>query len=156
MFRRVAASVGIAVVSFGLLAGGLRSSKAGEPGNPLIGGWRAENYHLRDGTEYPLLGQILFTEKNFNVLYIVVKEGKPQRGSGEGGDYTVEGNNVTFIHHYIASTPAEAIQGLKAQALRAFKWDKDLVEASTFKVDGEHMTLFMPSGNQLTWTRTSR
>ncbi len=155
MLKGILAPLCLVVVTLGLTAAGASSSRAAEPANPLIGGWRAEHYYLKDGSDYPLLGQILFTEKNFTVIYIVVKDGKPQRGSGEGGDYAVEGNHVTFIHHYIASTPAKAITGLKAQTLEAKKWEKDLVEPSTFEVKEDHMTLFMPSGNRLTWTRIS-
>jgi len=89
------------------------------------------------------------------VIYIAVKDGKTQRGCGEGGDYTVEGNQVTFIHYYITCTPAQAITGLKEQTLEAKKWDKDLVEPSAFAVQEDHTTLFMPSGNRLTRTRAS-
>lgn len=151
----------IAVAALGIASLGAGGALPAEPSlprqapNPLIGGWQAEHYYLKDGSDYPLLGQILFTRKNWTVLYIVVKDGKPQRGSGEGGDYTVEGNKVTFVHHFIASTPADGIPGLKAQELRAWRWDKELVEGATFDVKGEQMTLFMPSGNRLTWTRSS-
>jgi len=156
MFKLVVTSVAIGIISLGMHASRASQSASPEPAGPLIGGWQAEHYYLKDGSNYPLLGQILFTEKNWMVIYIVVKDGKPQRGSGEGGDYIVNGNNVTFVHHYIVSTPADAIAGLGAQQLRAFKWDKELVEASTFEVKGDRMTLFMPSGNRLTWTRSSR
>jgi hypothetical protein len=155
MLKRNIASLSLAAVSWAVLAIGASATRAAEPGNPLIGGWRAEHYYLKDGSDYPLLGQILFTEKNFQVIYIVVQDGKPQRGSGEGGDYTVEANNVTFIHHYIAAPEAPAIKGLKAQTKEAKKWEQDLVEHSTFDVKGDELTLFMPSGNRLTWTRIS-
>jgi hypothetical protein len=124
-------------------------------GNPLVGGWKADHYYLKDGSSYPLLGQILFTRNNWTVLFIVVKDGKPQRGSGEGGDYTVDGNKVVFIHHYVASTPAPAIAGLKEQPARALEWEPSHAENSTFDVQGDRLTLFMPSGNRLTWTRSS-
>jgi hypothetical protein len=123
--------------------------------NPLLGGWKAEHYYLKDGSSYPLLGQILFTRKNWTVLFIVVKDGKAQRGSGEGGDYTVDGNKVVFIHHYVASTPAPAIAGLKEQPARALEWQPSHAESSRFDVQGDRLTLFMPSGNRLTWTRSS-
>jgi hypothetical protein len=123
--------------------------------NPLIGGWKADTYFLKDGSNYPLVGQILFTEKTWSVLFIVMKDGKSQRGSGEGGEYTVEGNHVTFIHHFMISTAAPEIPGLKEQPMRALEWDKANVEVSTFEVAGDRMTLFMPSGNRLTWTRSS-
>jgi hypothetical protein len=123
--------------------------------NPLVGGWKAENYYLKNGSSYHLLGQILFTSRNWTVLFIVVKDGKPQRGSGEGGDYTVDGNKVVFTHHYVASTPAPAIAGLKEQPARALEWEPSHAENSTFDVQGDRLTLFMPSGNRLTWTRSS-
>jgi hypothetical protein len=123
--------------------------------NALIGGWQAQKYFLKNGSEYPLLGQILFTQKNWTVLYLVVVDGKPQRGSGEGGDYTVEGDSVTFIHHFMVSTPADAIPGLKAQPQRSLQWDPPNVEPARFEVKGDQLTLFMPSGNRLTWTRSS-
>jgi hypothetical protein len=151
----------VAVMALAITAVGIHGVRAAESaspalaGNPLIGGWKADHYYLKDGSNYPLLGQILFTRKNWTVLFIVVKDGMPQRGSGEGGDYTVDGNKVVFVHYYIVSTPAPAIAGLTEQPLRAMEWDKSRVEASTFDVQGDRMTLFMPSGNRLTWTRTS-
>lgn len=123
--------------------------------NPLIGGWKADTYFLKDGSNYPLLGQIIFAEKNWSVLFIVLQDGKPQRGSGEGGDYKVDGKNLTFIHHFMISTLAPAIPGLKEQPMRSMEWDKEVVEESSFEVVGDRMTLFMPSGNRLTWTRSS-
>ena len=123
--------------------------------NPLIGGWKADTYFLKDGSTYPLLGQIIFGEKNWSVLYIVLQDGKPQRGSGEGGDYVLDGKNLTFIHHFMISTLAPAIPGLKEQPMRSLQWEKDLVEPASFEVVGDRMTLFMPSGNRLTWTRSS-
>lgn len=131
------------------------SSRPPSDGNPLVGGWKADHYYLKDGSSYPLLGQILFTSRNWTVLFIVVQDGKPQRGSGEGGDYTVDGNKVMFTHHYVASTPAPAIPGLKEQQARALEWEPSHSENSTFAVQGDHLTLFMPSGNRLTWTRSS-
>jgi hypothetical protein len=126
------------------------------PENPLIGGWLAQSYYLKDGTEYPLLGQILFTRSNWTVLYIVVVDGKPQRGSGEGGEYTADENAVTFVHHYIASTPAPSVPGLKAQPQRTWQWEPAVTEASSFEIKGDQLTLFMPSGNRLTWVRSSK
>jgi hypothetical protein len=83
--------------------------------NPLIGGWTADTYFLKDGFTYPLLGQIIFGEKNWSVCCIVLENGKPQRGSGEGGDYVGGGKNLTFTHHFMISTSAPALPGLKEQ-----------------------------------------
>jgi hypothetical protein len=134
---------------------GADSMPSASVGNSLVGGWKADHYYLKDGSSYPLLGQILFTRNNWTVLFIVVKDGKPQRGSGEGGDYTVDGNKVVFVHHYVASTAAPAITGLKEQAARALEWEPSHAESSTFDIQGDRLTLFMPSGNRLTWTRSS-
>jgi hypothetical protein len=62
---------------------------------------------------------------------------------------------VVFIHHFVASAPAPAIAGLKEQQLRAMEWEPSHAEDSTFDVQGDRLTLFMPSGNRLTWTRSS-
>jgi hypothetical protein len=151
----------VALLALGITSLGTARARAADPmpspsvGNPLVGGWKADHYYLKDGSGYPLLGQILFTRNNWTVLFIVVKDGKPQRGSGEGGDYTVDGNKVVFVHHYVASTPAPAIAGLKEQPARALEWEPSHAENSTFDVQGDRLTLFMPSGNRLTWTRSS-
>jgi hypothetical protein len=154
--RTFVALLALGITSLG--TDGVRAADSMPPpsvGSPLVGGWKADHYFLKDGSSYPLLGQILFTRNNWTVLFIVVKDGKPQRGSGEGGDYTVDGNKVVFIHHYVASTGAPAIAGLKEQASRALEWEPSHAENSTFDIQGDRLTLFMPSGNRLTWTRSS-
>jgi hypothetical protein len=151
----------VTLLTLGIASLGTSGARAADPSphspgrNPLIGGWKADHYYLQDGSSYPLLGQILFTSSNWTVLFIVVQDGKPQRGSGEGGDYAVDGNKVVFTHRYVASTPAPAIPGLKEQQARALEWEPSHAENSTFVVQGDRLTLLMPSGNRLTWTRSS-
>jgi hypothetical protein len=143
----------IAVVTLLTLIAPARAATA------LEGSWKADRYYLKNGSEYPAAGQILFTGNQFSVVYLVLKDGKPQRGSGEAGDYSVDGEKVVFTHRYLVTTPAEAIPGLEQQQLHHAERsasDPTTIERATFKIEGERLTLFFPSGNRLTWTRLAK
>ena len=123
----------------------------------LRGSWRAESYTMKDGTiTYPARGQIIFSEKDWTVLFFTIKDGVVARGSGEGGFYETSGDKLVFFHRFFAGPAFEAIPGLKAQKGEARINETPKREETTYKIEGDHLTInFGPSGNKLTWIRSS-
>ena len=123
----------------------------------IQGAWQVESYILENGTELDVTGLIFFSESDWTVLFFVVDdEGEPRRGSGEGGDYRIEGDQLEFTHFYHLST-GEAFGGLPAAPLRMNVASKEDAAAEPCRVEvGEtEMTIFFPSGNQMTFIRRS-
>ena len=82
------------------------------------GAWEAERYLLKDGTEHTVSGRIFFTDRDWTVLFFVMSaDGKPQRGSGEGGTYTLSEDHLVFTHLYHLSA-GEEMEGLPTTDLR--------------------------------------
>ena len=133
----------------------LSRAEASETPN-IRGAWHPELYQLKDGTKHPVTGLIFFAEKDWSVLYFVMDEQGPQRGSGEGGTYTLDGNRLVFSHLYNFSA-GKALKGLPASDL-SMKVKKP-IEASpepcTIEVKGDILTIFFPSGNLMTFRRSS-
>jgi hypothetical protein len=123
----------------------------------LRGGWQAESYTMASGKRYEIRGQILFVEKNWTVLFMTMDNGKVVRGSGEGGTYAVSGNHLTFTHRYWVMPPFDAIPGLKEQKSRVETLGNGpkYVEAATYEIRDNRLTLHMPSDNTLTFVRSS-
>ena len=141
---------------------GTTASRAAAPGPraeavDVRGAWRAERYLLKDGHEYPVRGQILFTENNWSVLFFVIgPDGTLQRGSAEAGSYTITGDQLVFTHFYLLTNEAPAIPGLKAQALRLrdIEPDQRPREPVTVERHGDQLTIhFGPSGNHMSFVR---
>jgi hypothetical protein len=123
----------------------------------VAGAWRTERYILRDGSQHPLDGLIFFTEKDWTVLFFVLDgEKEPQRGSGEGGTYTLDGEHLTFTHVYHLSA-GKQLGSLAASPLRM---EIDHLDPSTepcrVEIEGERMVIFFPSGNKIDFRRSSR
>ncbi len=124
----------------------------------IRGAWQADSYLLEDGAEHEVEGQIFFTGSDWTVLFFVIDEdGEPQRGSAEGGTYTLDDNRLVFTHHHNLSF-GNAVPGLPAAPLRMRVADAG--DASTepceIELDGDRLTLQFPSGNAMTFRRSSR
>jgi hypothetical protein len=123
----------------------------------LRGSWQAESYTMKDGTiTYPARGQIIFSDKDWTVLFFTIKGGVVARGSGEGGFYETSGDKLVFFHRFFAGPAFEAIPGLKAQKGEARINETPIREETTYKIEGDRLTInFGPSGNKLTWIKSS-
>lgn len=118
------------------------------------GAWRAEEYVLASGPTHPLRGHIMFAGGDWNVLFFVLDaDGVPVRMSAEGGTYTLHGEDLVFTHLYFAAKGAE-VEGLPEALFEMRALDGGgAEEAATVSVDGDHLTLFFPSENRMTFTR---
>lgn len=135
----------------------IQSTRASAAGD-LRGGWQAESYLMKGGQiSYPIRGQIIFSERDWTVLFFTMKDGKLVRGSGEGGYYEASGANLVFFHRFFAGPAFEAIPGLKAQEAAAQVKEPPVREETTYEIHDNRLTIhFGPSGNTLTWLRSSR
>ena len=123
----------------------------------ILGAWSAESYILKDGSELDVEGLIFFSQKDWSVLFFVKDEhGAVRRGSGEGGTYELEANELTFTHFYNLSA-GDPVASLPSSPLRMSV--KDAAEAATepcvVDVGETSMTIHFPSGNRMKFTRSS-
>ena len=122
----------------------------------LAGVWQAATYILMDGTEHPVVGKIFFTEHDWTVLFFVLDEsGVTRRGSGEGGKFTLTGDQLVLTHRYHLSA-GEAMPGLAASELRMVARGPDTSapeEPCQVIRNGNRLQLNFPSGNAMTFNR---
>ena len=125
----------------------------------IRGAWKPETYRLKSGPVHEVTGLITFTEKDWSVLYFIVTEEGPQRGSGEGGTYTLDGDKLTFRHLYNLSG-GHAVDGFEASELSMRVRPEDAADAPaepcTITIEEDLLTIFFPSGNQIIFRRSSR
>ena len=130
--------------------------QSGAPG-VLVGAWKTQTYTLKDGPTHNVEGMIFFTESDWSVLFFVVDDdGNPQRGSAESGTYELDGEALTFTHLYNAAGGA-AVEGLAASEWRMRINERRQAPAEATRIDlsGERLTIHFPSGNHMTFTRSS-
>ena len=125
----------------------------------LRGAWRPETYLLRDGAKHAVDGSLFFTASDWTVLFFVKgADGRPQRGSGEGGTFERHGSQLVLWHHYHLSA-GQAMEGLPESALRMAAADPTAepgsAELCRFEIAGGVLTLRFPSGNAMTFRRSS-
>ena len=112
----------------------------------------------KDGPAHQVTGLITFTDKDWSVLFLVVKDKEPLRGSAEGGTYTLEGDKLVFRHLYNLSGGG-AVEGMAASDLtmkaRDPKAEDVPAEPCTIQVKNEVLTIFFPSGNQMIFRRST-
>jgi len=108
------------------------------------------------GDVHDVRGRIVFTERDWQVLFFVVDEaGELRRGSGEGGSYELQDGQVVFTHLFNLSV-GEEMPGLPASGLRMIARGSDddaPLEPTDLRVEGEVLTLHFPSGNRMTFRR---
>lgn len=124
----------------------------------IRGAWKPESYRLKSGPVHEVTGLISFTEKDWSVLFFIVTDEGPQRGSGEGGTYTLDGDKLTFRHLYNLSG-GHAVDGFEASELSMRVRPPDAEDAPaepcTITIEEDLLTIFFPSGNQMTFRRSS-
>ena len=122
------------------------------------GSWKPETYRLKSGPVHEVTGLITFTEKDWSVLFFIVTDEGPRRGSGEGGTYALDGDKLTFRHLYNLSG-GHAVDGFEASDLSMKVRPKDAEDAPaepcTIAIEEDLLTIFFPSGNQMTFRRSS-
>jgi hypothetical protein len=154
---RTAAMSGIIVLAAALGGAAARRSGAAPADRAdLRGAWRSEVYTLKDGTRHEMPGLLMFTKTDWTTLWLITTDGKPVRGAGEGGTYVVSADKLTLTHLFNVSG-GEAVTGLPATPLRleVNAAGTAPTEPCTFTVDGARLVIHFPSGNQITFSRSS-
>ena len=109
----------------------------------LQGAWEAEQYHLAGGDHHPLRGRIIFTTRDWQVLFFVMDGEEARRGSGEGGRYTLQDGQLTFEHLFHLSA-GEEMAGLPASPLTLTARSGDgPLEPTEVEIEGDRLTLFL-------------
>lgn len=147
----------VALVACVILAGSSGGAQSAA-GPDIRGGWNAELYTLKTGERHPLKGLIVFTATDWSVTFFVTANGqRPQRASAEGGTYTREGTALVFRHLYNFSA-GTALPGLPASPMRMDVHNPQTapLEPVTLTVDVERLTIAFPTGNTMTFRRSSR
>ena len=127
------------------------------PTADLRGAWHPKTYTLKDGTSHPVSGLIVFTDRDWIVVFLVTPDGRtPKRGSGEAGTYTFAGDKLVFTHRYNLSG-GDAVPGLPADPFQMNLHDAASAptEACTVEQAGDRMTIRFPSGNAMTFERAA-
>ncbi len=131
---------------------------AAQANDDTRGAWHADTYLLEGGTEHVVEGLIFFTGSDWTVLFFVTdEEGEPQRGSAEGGRYTLDGSRLVFTHQYNLSF-GNPVPGLPVAppTLRIADGAEAATEPCRMELQGDRLTLHFPSGNSMTFRRSSR
>ena len=127
-------------------------------GPDIRGGWQTEMYALKTGERHPVKGMIFFTATDWSVTFFVTPDGQaPQRAAAEGGTYTLDGTKLVLRHLYNFSNGA-ALPGLPASPMLMAIQNRATasLEEVTVAVDVERLTLSFPSGNTMSFRRSSR
>lgn len=125
------------------------------PAHPIEGTWQPETYLLADGSRHEVTGRIFFVDGEWTVLFFVLEDGTPVRGSAEGGAYELDGNRLTF-HHAFQLAGGERIDGVpRAPDLAVRDAAAAPREPTTVAFDADHMTIEFPSGNSMTFRRVT-
>jgi len=154
MWRSEACVLRCVVLSV-VLAGMSRPAAAQTP-SELQGAWAAERYHMAEGGAHEVQGRIFFAERDWQVLFFVVDEEGPKRGSGEGGTYERTADGVVFSHLFNLSV-GDAMEGLEEAPLRmtARGAEGAPLEPTRLDVEGDVLTLYFPSGNRMMFRKSS-
>jgi hypothetical protein len=124
----------------------------------IRGAWQADTYVLKNGSTHHVEGLMLFTEAEWAVVYFVKDdEGRPQRGAGEGGPYTLDGDRLVLTRDYLVIA-SNAIGSLPEIPLR---FDvpgvkEPVVEECRLERSSNRITIEFPSGNRMGFRRAGR
>lgn len=137
---------------------GFTSFLSAAEASDIRGAWRTETYNLKGGTLHQVEGLIFFTEKDWTVLFFEMgDDAKPKRGSGEGGTYTLDGEDLVFTHRYLLSAGQKAGSQSESPLRMEVHGESDgATEPCRVVLGGDSMTIYFPSGNHMTFRRSSR
>ena len=139
-----------------LLLGLLACASCRSSPDSIEGVWRATAYFLKTGESHSVDGTIFFQDERWLVLFYVLDlEGKPARGSAEGGAYTTDGNRLNLFHVYNLSSGGGALSGLDPASPRTTLRAEGTgeLEECTYEVGASQLTIRFPSGNSMEFTR---
>lgn len=141
--------------SFAALA--LFVGAVGARANDVRGAWRADSYVLKSGEVHDVEGLMIFSESEWSVVYFVKDDdGTPQRGAGEGGPYTLDGDELVLTRDYLVIAGNE----IKELGEIPLRFDipavKDpVVEECIVELEGDRIIIEFPSGNKMGFRRSS-
>ena len=126
--------------------------------NDVRGAWRADTYVLKSGEVHHIEGVMLFSENEWTVVYFVKDDdGRPQRGAGEGGPYTLDEDKLVLTRDYLV------IAGNEIGELREIPLRFDIpavtdpvIEPCLIEFGDDRITIEFPSGNRMGFRRSSR
>ncbi len=121
----------------------------------IVGSWRTETYRMAEGAQHPVVGTLFFSERDWTALFFVLDgQGKPSRGSAEGGSYELDGERLVFRHQYHLSGGAE-MEGLAENPLKMEirKASEATREECRIELGADRLVIHFPSGNSMTFTR---
>ncbi len=129
----------------------------GAQDNDVRGAWKADTYVLKDGAVHHVEGLMIFSETDWAVVYFVKDDdGQPQRGAGEGGPYTLDGDRLVLTRDYLV------IAGNEIGELREIPLRFDIpavtdpvIEPCRIEFDENRITIEFPSGNRMGFRRSS-
>ena len=130
---------------------------AGAQSNDVRGAWRADSYVLKSGEVHQVEGLMIFSESEWSVVYFVKDDdGTPRRGAGEGGPYTLDGDELVLTRDYLVIAGNE----IKELAAIPLRFDipavKDpVIEPCRIELGGGRLTIEFPSGNRMGFRRSS-
>ena len=125
--------------------------------NDVKGAWRADSYVLKNGEVHNVEGLMIFSESEWSVTYFVNDdEGKPQRGAGEGGPYTLDGDELVLTREYlvIASNPIKSLPEIPLR-FDVPEVKAPVVERCRIELEGDRLIIEFPSGNKMGFRRSS-
>ena len=125
--------------------------------NDIRGAWRADSYVLKSGEVHNVEGLMIFSESEWSVTYFVTDDdGQPQRGAGEGGPYTLDGDELVLTRDYLV------IAGDELKELRPIPLRFDVpavkdpvVEVCRLAFEEDRIIIEFPSGNKMGFRRSS-
>lgn len=133
----------------------LTTTRGQTASDALEGAWSAREYVLASGARHVVRGRIHFTDRDWQVLFFVMDGETPARGSAEGGRYTFDGETLTFEHLHHLSV-GETLEGLPASDLRMTARTSDgPMEPTGVRIEGDRLVLEFPSGNEMSFDRSS-
>ena len=125
-----------------------------DPSPALEGFWTPEKYLLESGESKPVSGHISFGKNQWSVVFFILDdEGKPLSASAEGGEYSLENNNLIFWHSYNFSDVSKGdVTELTKTISRTENRQK---EFCTIEIEDDLLAIYFPSGNAMIFSRSS-
>ena len=131
-------------------------AKAPVPQQSLAGAWRPVVYQLHQGERETVDGILFLNDGVWSVVFFVLDEGgEPIRGSGEGGSYTIDGDQLALTHRFVLSA-GQPVGTSHQDPLRMELYGDGGaagVEKCSYTIADDRLTLFFPSQNEMIFER---